>query len=352
MPLVERPPKGKGLGACLAYVRVPRPRPARPSRIFADGSRKSNNEGKHFSRRAFSRNGRVDARRAPRRERRANTKPSFRKTKKPIFFTLPSPSSSLPLPPSSPRFVTPNAHEQVKAVGMALYVGADHVVWATSAGVLSGGDARKRAASASKSVAVGLVRREPRERGGADGRLDTSAGRDVRCETRQRRHRLGHRHRRSSFGRRREGARAHGRRRDERRAGVSRARAFEKTSLSKRRVARWESRCPRRTASRSRRFGRARRHENKNVSRKEKQKCADSTYTTKKPSVNASSSRASPNLHTSESVPCFRRSAFVVHTPLTGRRAHLDFKSALSARDAQHTTTHNTPEARPRAYDR
>ena len=27
---------------------------------------------------------------------------------------------------------------------MALYVGADHVVWATSAGVLSGGDAKKR----------------------------------------------------------------------------------------------------------------------------------------------------------------------------------------------------------------
>ena len=63
-----------------------------------------------------------------------------------FFLTLPSPSSPLPLPPSSPRFVTPNAHEQVKAVGMALYVGADHVVWATSAGVLSGGDAKARGA--------------------------------------------------------------------------------------------------------------------------------------------------------------------------------------------------------------
>jgi hypothetical protein len=61
-----------------------------------------------------------------------------------FFLTLPSPSSPLPLPPSSPRFVTPNAHEQVKAVGMALYVGADHVVWATSAGVLSGRDAKAR----------------------------------------------------------------------------------------------------------------------------------------------------------------------------------------------------------------
>lgn len=145
MPLVERPPKGKGLGACLAYVRVP-PAEARASLENLRGwLAKKQQRGKHFSRRAFSRNGRVDARRAPRRERRAYTKPSFRKTKKPIFFfTLPSPSSSLPLPPSSPRFVTPNAHEQVKAVGMALYVGADHVVWATSAGVLSGGDARAR----------------------------------------------------------------------------------------------------------------------------------------------------------------------------------------------------------------
>ena len=33
---------------------------------------------------------------------------------------------------------------QVKAVGMALYVGADHVVWATSAGVLSGERAKAR----------------------------------------------------------------------------------------------------------------------------------------------------------------------------------------------------------------
>lgn len=144
MPLVERPPKGKGLGACLAYVRVP-PAEARASLENLRGWLAKKQQRGKLARRAFSRNGRVDARRAPRRERRAYTKPSFRKTKKPIFFfTLPSPSSSLPLPPSSPRFVTPNAHEQVKAVGMALYVGADHVVWATSAGVLSGGDARAR----------------------------------------------------------------------------------------------------------------------------------------------------------------------------------------------------------------
>ena len=144
MPLVERPPKGKGLGACLAYVRVP-PAEARASLENLRGWLAKKQQRGKLARLAFSRNGRVDARRAPRRERRAYTKPSFRKTKKPIFFfTLPSPSSSLPLPPSSPRFVTPNAHEQVKAVGMALYVGADHVVWATSAGVLSGGDARAR----------------------------------------------------------------------------------------------------------------------------------------------------------------------------------------------------------------
>lgn len=35
MPLVERPPKGKGLGACLAYVRVPPAEARAPARIFA-----------------------------------------------------------------------------------------------------------------------------------------------------------------------------------------------------------------------------------------------------------------------------------------------------------------------------
>ena len=145
MPLVERPPKGKGLGACLAYVRVP-PAEARASLENLRGwLAKKQQRGKHFSRRAFSRNGRVDARRAPRRERRATHETIVPKNEKTNFFlTLPSPSSPLPLPPSSPRFVPPNAHEQVKAVGMALYVGADHVVWATSAGVLSGGDAKAR----------------------------------------------------------------------------------------------------------------------------------------------------------------------------------------------------------------
>ena len=39
MPLVERPPKGKGLGACLAYVSVPPPRPPHPR----ESSPKSNN---------------------------------------------------------------------------------------------------------------------------------------------------------------------------------------------------------------------------------------------------------------------------------------------------------------------
>ena len=140
MPLVERPPKGKGLGACLAYVRVP-PAEARASLENLRGwLAKKQQRGKRT--RFFTQ-----------RSRRRSSCPTTRKTrvhetivpKKPIFFfTLPSPSSSLPLPPSSPRFVTPNAHEQVKAVGMALYVGADHVVWATSAGVLSGGDARAR----------------------------------------------------------------------------------------------------------------------------------------------------------------------------------------------------------------
>ena len=33
MPLVERPPKGKGLGACLAYVSVPPPRAATPENL-------------------------------------------------------------------------------------------------------------------------------------------------------------------------------------------------------------------------------------------------------------------------------------------------------------------------------
>ena len=147
MPLVERPPKGKGLGACLAYVRVP-PAEARASLENLRGwLAKKQQRGKHFfSSRFFTQRSRRLSGVPARRERRARTKPSFRKTKKPIFFffTLPSPSSPLPLPPSSPRFVPPNAHEQVKAVGMALYVGADHVVWATSAGVLSGGDAKAR----------------------------------------------------------------------------------------------------------------------------------------------------------------------------------------------------------------
>ena len=45
MPLVERPPKGKGLGACLSYVSVPR---AEARRVPRGSSRKSNNEAALF----------------------------------------------------------------------------------------------------------------------------------------------------------------------------------------------------------------------------------------------------------------------------------------------------------------
>ena len=44
MPLVERPPKGKGLGACLAYVSVPPPRRRDPR----ESSPKSNNVSRVF----------------------------------------------------------------------------------------------------------------------------------------------------------------------------------------------------------------------------------------------------------------------------------------------------------------
>ena len=144
MPLVERPPKGKGLGACLAYVRVP-PAEARASLENLRGwLAKKQQRGKHFSRSLFHATV-ASTLVVPHDEKDARTRNHrSEKRKNQFFFTLPSPSSPLPLPPSSPRFVTPNAHEQVKAVGMALYVGADHVVWATSAGVLSGGDARAR----------------------------------------------------------------------------------------------------------------------------------------------------------------------------------------------------------------
>ena len=144
MPLVERPPKGKGLGACLAYVRVP-PAEARASLENLRGwLAKKQQRGKHFLVALFHATV-ASTLVVPHDEKDARHETIVPKNEKTnFFFTLPSPSSSLPLPPSSPRFVTPNAHEQVKAVGMALYVGADHVVWATSAGVLSGGDARAR----------------------------------------------------------------------------------------------------------------------------------------------------------------------------------------------------------------
>ena len=56
MPLVERPPKGKGLGACLAYVRVP-PAEARASRENLRGWRAVKKQQRSRAR-AFSRNGR------------------------------------------------------------------------------------------------------------------------------------------------------------------------------------------------------------------------------------------------------------------------------------------------------
>ena len=346
MPLVEEAAEGQGPGGRAWRTCVyPRPRPARPSRIFADGSRKSNNEESSLV--ALFRNGRVDARRAPRRERRANTKPSFRKTKKPIFFfTLPSPCVVV----TSTSFVPPVRHPERTRTGQGRRHGAIRGRGPRGVGDERGRPLRrrreKRAASASKSVAVGLVRREPR--GGGAGRGDLTRALDemsaVKRDSRS-----------TDSGTDTDGlvlvaaakARAH-----MGAVATSAAQAFLALALfGKRRL------CP---SAASRRWGavsaancvslagseRARRHENKNVSRKRKTKCADGTYTTKKPSVNASSARASraPSSH-SESVPCFRRSAFEVHTPLTGRRAPR-LPSALSARDAQHTTAQHTGSAR------
>lgn len=137
MPLVERPPKGKGLGACLAYVRVP-PAEARASRENLRGWRAVKKQQRGSRARAFPQRSTV----ASKTLVVSHDEKDARKTHLPTY----PPSSSLPpLPPSSLGwFVPPNAHKQVKAVGMALYVGADHVVWATSAGVLSGADARAR----------------------------------------------------------------------------------------------------------------------------------------------------------------------------------------------------------------
>lgn len=139
MPLVERPPKGKGLGACLAYVRVP-PAEARASRENLRGWRAVKKQQRGSRARAFPQRSTV----ASKTLVVSHDEKDARKTHLPTY----PPSSSLPpLPPSSLGwFVPPNAHKQVKAVGMALYVGADHVVWATSAGVLSGGDAKARGA--------------------------------------------------------------------------------------------------------------------------------------------------------------------------------------------------------------
>ena len=98
MPLVERPPKGKGLGACLAYVRVP-PAEARASRENLRGwLAKKQQRGKIA--RAFSRNGRVDSRRAPHDEKDARRNHSPFEKRKPIFYLIPPIVPSLPLPPS------------------------------------------------------------------------------------------------------------------------------------------------------------------------------------------------------------------------------------------------------------
>lgn len=71
MPLVERPPKGKGLGACLAYVRVP-PAEARASRENLRGWRAVKKQQRSRAR-AFSRNGR-------RSRRKLSSFPTTRKT--------------------------------------------------------------------------------------------------------------------------------------------------------------------------------------------------------------------------------------------------------------------------------
>ena len=57
MPLVERPPKGKGLGACLAYVRVPPAEARAPARIFAIMASHEKATTREADERAFSRNG-------------------------------------------------------------------------------------------------------------------------------------------------------------------------------------------------------------------------------------------------------------------------------------------------------
>ena len=209
MPLVERPPKGKGLGDRLAYVRV---LPGRGPRVPRESSARMAREKattRESSLVALFHATVASTLVPPRRERRAYTKPSFRKTKKPIFFFF-TPSPSPVVPDLSPRFVTPNAHEQVKAVGMALWA---RTTWCGRRARASSPAANARPArqDGAEALAVGAGSPRASRPPSPPGSGDTSAGRDVRCETRQRRHRLGHRHRRSSFGRRREGPRAHGR---------------------------------------------------------------------------------------------------------------------------------------------
>ena len=138
MPLVERPPKGKGLGACLAYVRVPPAEARAPARIFAimASHEKATTRGKPSTRFFTQRSFTVAS------PKLSSFPSTTRKTRdeKNIIIRM----TNLPMYPRSSSLPPLTNNKQVKAVGMALYVGADHVVWATSAGVLSGGDAKKR----------------------------------------------------------------------------------------------------------------------------------------------------------------------------------------------------------------
>ena len=108
MPLVERPPKGKGLGACLAYVRVP-PAEARASLENLRGWLAKKQQRGKLARRAFF----------TQRSRRRSSCPTTRKTRvhetivpkneKTNFFFLPYPHPRrrylylLRPPGSSPR---------------------------------------------------------------------------------------------------------------------------------------------------------------------------------------------------------------------------------------------------------
>jgi hypothetical protein len=109
MPLVERPPKGKGLGACLAYVRVP-PAEARASLENLRGwLAKKQQRGKHFSSSRFftQRSRRLSG--VPHDEKDAHARNHRSEKRKNQFFFLPYPHPRrrylylLRPPGSSPR---------------------------------------------------------------------------------------------------------------------------------------------------------------------------------------------------------------------------------------------------------